>query len=98
MNYERNRRGPVSGSLTQALYSDRMKQRLPVPPGVVQLHKTMEGLMVRHRGEGYLHLDDNLLVYSWDWHLCELKSLMVTQLLLYQDGDFGTISNEQRHW
>jgi hypothetical protein len=61
----------------------------------MELHDTVERIAQRHRGEGFLHGDDNPTVYSRDSSLCELKSLMVTRLLLYQDGDYGTISNEQ---
>jgi hypothetical protein len=67
-----------------------------VPLGTVELYETLETIAHRHRGEGLLHLDENPTVYSRDQHLHELKSLMVTRLLLYQDGDFRTISNEQR--
>jgi hypothetical protein len=69
---------------------------MQVPPGVVELNETIDVIRQRHCGEGYLHLDDDPTVYSRDRRLRVMKSLMVTRLLLYQNGDYGTVSNEQR--
>jgi hypothetical protein len=61
----------------------------------VELYGTIDQIAQQHRGEGFLHEEKNPTVYSRDPSLRELKSLIVTRLLLYQDGDFGTISNDQ---
>jgi hypothetical protein len=67
-----------------------------VHPGVVELQETINTIREWHLGEGFLHVEENPTMYSRDRRLSELKSLMVTWLLLYQDGDYGIISNEQR--
>jgi hypothetical protein len=71
-------------------------QRLTLPAGIVELQETIEVIRQRHQGEGFLHLNENPTVYSRDKRLRMMNSLMVTRLLLYQDGDYGTISDEHR--
>ncbi|QRV73881.1 hypothetical protein RhiJN_01895 [Ceratobasidium sp. AG-Ba] len=75
----------------------RGKQKFTAPVGNVELYETYKGIRRRHRGQGYLHAEQDT-PYSRDLSISELMELISTKIVLYPEIDYGAYTNEEREW
>ncbi|QRV92567.1 hypothetical protein RhiJN_20585 [Ceratobasidium sp. AG-Ba] len=65
--------------------------------GTIELYETIEGIRRRHKGEGFLHAQQDS-PYGRNPEIDRLADRVSTRLIMYPENDYGAYSNTERQW